>query len=181
MPNNYANDLLAAALKQYPFMRQYNPVVTTGKGPYYAETWPAQETGDASMPRPSDIPIDRNGVQVFQPNSFGPTDLAAEFLHIDPFANATRNQLLQSLTPQQTQTLQRESNDYGESLKAGQTQQKAMQNATDSAMRGYTVGQWPASANAQMRYSQEQLKMLIALQAYMKQGYYPLNYKLPKK
>jgi hypothetical protein len=48
-------------------------------------------------------------------------------------------------------------------------------------MRGYTVGQWPADANARMNYTPQQIGWLDSLRTYMQQGVYPLDYRLPSK
>ena len=167
------NPLLSDAEKRYPFIKQYNPVVTMSPnqgGGDYAETWFQGDTGDKSRPRPSAIPLNRVGIEVYRPDQFGATDLAAEFLHVDPFANQTRRALLQSLSPQQINTLKHAAGDYADTLKYGGTHQKALENAVDSAMRGYTVGQWPDSANAEMKYTPQQLQMLNALRDYMQTG-----------
>lgn len=177
---NFLQELLASAGKQYPFIKQYSPVVTQGHGNGdYAETWPIGEPGDPRAPRPKNIPMDRTGVEVMRPSEFHPSDLAAEFLHVDPFANGSRNILQRLLSPGQQRTLKHSAGDYQDSLNQGTTTDKAMSNAVDSAMRGYTVGQWPAEANAQMHYTPEQMDVLQHLQQYMQQGYYPSNYKLP--
>lgn len=162
--------LLKDAEKTYPFIKQYSPLLSLGRGDGYAETWPATEEGDPSYPRPAEFPIGRTGVQVFRPDAFGPSDLAAEFLHVDPLANQTRSQLLQSLTAQQLDQLKRSSADYTETIRMGEPESKALSNAADSAMRGYTVGQWPAEANAAMGYSPDQKAMLDALKSYMTYG-----------
>lgn len=178
----YANQVLSQAEQQYPFVSQYRPVVTvSNRQGDYAETWPVGETGDPSYPRPGSIPIDRVGVEVMRPKDFGPSDLAAEMLHIDPWANATRGLLGDSLSPVQLAALKRESGDYQQSLQMKLPPQQALNNAVDSAMRGYTVGQWPADANARMGYTPQQLQWLNGLRTYMQQGVYPLDYKLPPK
>jgi hypothetical protein len=174
LPSRY--DLLTAAEKQYPFLAQYNPVVTVSPnqgGGDYAETWFANDPGDKSRRRPKSIPLDRVGVEVYRPNDFGATDLAAEFLHVDPVAHSTRQALLSSLNPQQIETLKHAAGDYADSLKYGETPQKALENAVDSAMRGYTVGQWPDSANAEMHYTKDQRQLLESLKSYMQTGKKP--------
>jgi hypothetical protein len=176
----YANKMLVQAEQQYPFVTQYHPVVTVSKRQGdYAETWPVGETGTPDYPRPASLPIDRVGIEVMRPNAFGATDLAAEMLHIDPWANATRTILGNSLTPAQLGALKKESGDYQQSLREGLSQSKALANGIDSAMRGYTVGQWPADANQRMSYSPQQLDYLNRLRAYMQQGVYPSDYRLP--
>jgi hypothetical protein len=172
-PPSPTEALLQMAEQKYPFINQYNPIVSMSPnagGGDYAETWRINDMGDRSRPRPKAIPPNRIGVEVYRPNDFGPTDLAAEFLHVDPYANATRAALLKSLSPQQIATLKHAAGDYADTLKMGGTEQKAIENSVDSAMRGYTVGQWPADANAEMRYTPQQLQMLDALKRYMETG-----------
>lgn len=176
---DYLTKLLSDAAEQYPFVKQHNPVVVMGqRDGDYAETWWKGDEGDSQYPRPQDIPMDRVGVEVFKPNAFGPSDLAAEMLHVDPIANGTRQQLLNSLSPQQIATLKRASADYKQSIDMGMPEDKAMNNAVDSAMRGYTVGQWPQSANDQMGYTPQQQRQLDSLKSYMTTGVYPSAFNL---
>ena len=177
---DYSSTLLASAKQKYPFISQYNPVVTTGNAPAayandYAETWLPGDAGDAQSPRPSAIPLNGVGVNVYKTDKFGPDDLAAEFLHADPLANQTRSNLLKSMSAAQIQNLKSQSRDYADTINGGESDQKAMQNATDSALRGYTVGQWPAEANAAMRYTPYQTQMLERLKTYMRTGVRPVE------
>jgi len=168
--NPYVDLLVRRAAQAYPFITQYNPLVVTGNGEGYAETWPADEPGAPDWPRPKELPMGRVGVQVFRPNEFGPTDLAAEFLHVDPVAHETRSKLLESMTPAQIEALKSASGDYAMSLRVGQSEDMALQNAVDSALRGYTVGHWPEEANASMGYTKQQKDMLDNLKRYMMTG-----------
>jgi hypothetical protein len=170
--NPYIASLIAKATKDYPFINQHNPFVFMGNDPTrdYAETWPSDEEGTPDRPRPKELPAGRVGVQVFRPNDFGPNDLAAEFLHIDPVANETRASLRASLTPAQIERLKYTSRDYQSTLDRGENEDRAIQNAIDSALRGYTVGQWPAEANTAMGYSPQQLHLLENLKRYMRTG-----------
>ena len=170
--NPYISSLISRAAKEYPFITQHNPFVFMGNDPSrdYAETWPADEEGTPDRPRPKELPAGRIGVQVFRPTDFGPSDLAAEFLHVDPVANETRTSLRASLTPAQIEQLKHASRDYQSTIDRGESEDRAVQNATDSALRGYTVGQWPAEANASMGYSPAQLQMLENLKRYMRTG-----------
>ena len=171
-PGDYSEILLRDAVKQYPFIAKHNPMVALGSGgsENYAETWPADEEGDAANPRPKEFPIGRVGVQVFKPNAFKASDLAAEFLHIDPKANAARDALRKSMSSDQLAKLKKEAADYGESIRSGQSEDRAVQNAIDSALRGYTTGQWPKEANDRMNYSPQQRKILDDLKQYMVTG-----------
>ena len=175
---DYATTLLQDAQAKYAFIKQHNPVVSVAprpdpSGPYandYAETWLPGDSGDAKTPRPANVPLGGVGVQVYRPNAFGPDDLAAEMLHVDPVANQARGQLMQSLSASQMRALKEASDDYAVTLAGGESRQKAMQNALDSALRGYTVGQWPAETNASMRYTPYQLQILNNLKSYMVTG-----------
>lgn len=167
---NAAAALLQAASSRYPFLTKYKPLVSYGSGEGYAETWPIGEEGDEKYKRPQEFPLDRVGVQVFKPDKFGPSDLAAEFLHVDPRANEARSMLLSSLTPQQIIALKRNSGDYAESIRMGLPENRALQNAVDSALRGYTIGQWPEEANRSMGYTPSQMQVLNNLKSYMETG-----------
>ena len=170
---DYASDLLAKATQDYPFVARHNPmvVVNPAEDRGFAETYPVGETG-APLPnggfnKNSALPIDRVGVEVFKPDQFNHHDLAAEMLHIDPMANQTREALVKSWTPDQLKTLKEHALDYQATLDEGRPEEDAIQNATDSALRGYTVGQWPEEINKALAYSPEQLKSLDALKSYM--------------
>ena len=170
----YENDLLDKAVKDYPFVAKHNPmvVVNPAEGRGYAETYPVGETG-APLPKGGfnkhpNLPIDRVGIEVFKPNQFTHHDLAAEMLHIDPVANQTREALLKTWTPKQIEVLKEHALDYQATLDEGRSHKDALQNATDSALRGYTVGQWPEEINKALDYNPKQTKILEQLKSYMK-------------
>ena len=176
---DYAEDLLAQATQAYPFVAKHNPavVVNPAKDKGYAETYPVGETG-APLPgggfsKHSLLPIDRVGVEVFKPDQFTHHDLAAEMLHIDPVANQTREALIKTWSPKQIETLKKHALDYQATLDEGRPEADAIKNATDSALRGYTVGQWPEEINKALSYSPAQLKVLDSLKNYMSTGNEP--------
>jgi hypothetical protein len=164
----YEDELLNKSMEEYPFIRQHNPIVSLGKGFGYAETWPTGEEGASDNPRPKHIPIDRHGITIHKPEEFSHHDLAAELLHVDPIANKTRNELMKSWTPKQLKTLKEHALDWQATLDEGRPEEDAISNATDSALRGYTVGQWPEEVNKKLNYNKEQLKSLENLKNYMK-------------
>ena len=170
----YASDLLAKAQQEYPFIGMNQPVVKVAQGEGYAETWPRGETGAPDAmgrdTRPYDFPMNQLGVTVHQPDKFTSADLAGEVLHVDPYANIVRDKLMQTMTPQQWGTLKNEALDYNESIRQGLSEQRAKENTIDSALRGYTVNQWPESVNQQLNYSPAQLELLNSLKTYMKTG-----------
>jgi len=173
---NEGKSLLSKSLQQYPFVKYQNPVVTVSPRDKqtwgYAETWFPGDKGWQGTPqqgyvaRPSGIPINRVGVDVYQPNQFSPSDLAGEMLHPDKTANQFRQLMLKSLTPRQLSILQ-EQPDYTGSIQGGAPHVEALNNAVDSFMRGYTVGQWPKQAIDEMQLSPEQNKWMQGLKTYM--------------
>jgi hypothetical protein len=170
----YEDDLLDKAVKDYPFVAKHNPmvIVNPAEGRGYAETYPTGETGaplpEGGFNKHPALPIDRIGVEVFKPEQFTHHDLAAEMLHIDPVANQTREALLKTWTPKQIEVLKEHALDYQATLDEGRSHKDALQNATDSALRGYTVGQWPEEINKALNYSPKQTKILEQLKSYMK-------------
>ena len=172
---DYATDLLAQATQEYPFVAKHNPAVVVNpmedKG--YAQTYPIGETGaplpNGGFSKHSSLPIDRVGVEIYKPDEFNHHALAGEMLHIDPVANQARNALLKTWTPSQIKTLKHHALDYDATIKEGRSHADALQNATDSALRGYTVGQWPEEVNKELAYSPKQLKVLESLKTYMTQ------------
>ena len=172
---DYATDLLAQATKTYPFVAKHNPMVVVNpmenKG--FAETYPVGETGaplpEGGFSKHSSLPIDRVGVEVFKPNEFTHHDLAAEMLHIDPIANETRQALIKTWSPEQIETLKHHALDYQATIDEGRSHEDALKNATDSALRGYTVGQWPEEINKALAYNPKQLQALESLKTYMTQ------------
>jgi hypothetical protein len=181
--DDYASNLLSQATQQYPFIAQHNPavVVNPQENKGFAETYPVGEAG-APLPQGGfdkhpDLPIDRVGVEVFKPDQFSAQDLAAEMLHIDPVANQTRESLIKTWSPKQLKALKEHALDYQATLDEGRPEADAIQNATDSALRGYTVGQWPEEVNKALSYRPEQLKMLDSLKNYMTTGEAPKSRK----
>jgi len=172
---DYAENLLAQATQAYPFVAKHNPmvVVNPAEDRGYAETYPVGETGaplpEGGFNKHPDLPIDRVGVEVFKPDQFTHHDLAAEMLHIDPVANQTREALIKTWSPKQIETLKKHALDYDATIAEGRSAADALQNATDSALRGYTVGQWPEEINKALAYSPKQLKVLESLKTYMTQ------------
>ena len=176
---DYSEQLLAEATKAYPFVTKHNPmvVVNPAENRGYAETYPVGETGaplpEGGFSKHSSLPLDRVGVEVFKPDQFTAHDLAAEMLHIDPVANQTRETLIKSWTPKQIETLKKHALDYQATIDEGRSHADALQNATDSALRGYTVGQWSNDVNKALKYSPNQLKALESLKSYMATGQEP--------
>jgi hypothetical protein len=171
-----AKQLLGAAQQQYPYLNQHNfdvtmkPQVTRLLG--HAETFPIGETGSPDWPAPVGSDNNRNRVEIYDPK-FSSSDLAAEGLHVDPYSQQTREALLNSLSSYQVKTLKHNAGDYEMSIKAKQSEQKAMENAVDSALRGHVFNQDQNLVNEGMGYNPKQLKILDALKNYAVTGNKP--------
>lgn len=156
--------------EQYRFLKNLNLKIITNpqEGRGYAETWPANETGAPDYPRPKDIPLNQHGIEIYKPDRFSVHDIAGEGLHIDPVAARVRALITPTLTPEQQRILTKQP-DYA---MGDLPVQRRMQNATDAAMRGYLVNQWPAD-EARNFWNEEQLKHLDQLKEYMVTGVHP--------
>lgn len=154
--------------QQFGFLQNNNvqTVFNPAKGQGYAETWPAAETGDPSWPRPANLPLGVNGVEVKQRN-FTPSDYAGEvFSHIDPRGIGYANQLVQGMSPQQLDALKGQSADYGMSIKMGMPEDAALRNAGMSAVRGSVFGQWPQQAIDALQLTPEQQALMAQAKNY---------------
>lgn len=180
---DYSTNIYDLAKRVYPFVEKHNPMVVVNpmQDRGYAETYPIGETGapleGGGFNKHPSLPLDRVGVEIFKPEEFTAHDLAAEMLHIDPVANKTRDYLMKSWTPKQLEALKEHSLDWQATLDEGRPEKDAIQNATDSALRGYTVGQWPEEINKTLNYTQSQKKALEALKNYMLTGKEPKGFK----
>ena len=166
--------LLNQATKEYPFIAQHNPILRHGAGEGYLETWPAGEGGAPDAmgkdTRPKHFPLSRHGIEIRRPKDITYHDIAGEVLHVDPYANTVRDNLIKLFTPDQLNTLKANAEDYKVSIDQGQSEDYAIRNAADSALRGYTFGQWPEEVNQQMQYNPIQKGLLESLKNYMKTG-----------
>lgn len=169
----YLDQLKNDAQTSYPFIKAHDPVLTIGNGEGYAETWQKDEEGAPDQPRPYELPMDKLGIEIRNPKEFSHHDLAGEVLHADEYANSVRDKLHGSLTDKQKAVLKEEALDYEQSIKEGMSEKDAWRNATDSAMRGYTLNQFPEETNKRINYNAEQLKMLDGLRSYMTTGKKP--------
>lgn len=170
-PGPQEHPVLERARAAYPFINKFNPHVKVNprSDAGYAETFGPDEPGAGKFMRPQEFPMGHTGIEIYRPDKFSEHDLAAEFLHVDPRAHQTRADLLKTFTPRQLKIMQHEP-DYTESIKSGQSRDRAMQNMTDSVMRGYTVGQWPKHVIDDFRFTDKQKGMLDGLKRYMTTG-----------
>jgi hypothetical protein len=158
---------LSQAETKYPFLKQHNMIVLmrpNEKAEDFAETYPAHDQEqDPNAPRPTEIPMDRHGVEIYKPNDFSVDDLAGEALHFDPQAQAVAKRFQDSLTDDQKERVQ----------ETGDFQQKNIdvahqwKSGIDSVIRGYAVGQWPKDALDDFGFTPAQKADLDSLKQYM--------------
>lgn len=168
---NYA--ILADAQRDFPFINKHNPhiKVSPGTDRNYAETFGPDEEGSKEFPRPKEFPYGATGIEVYKPEQFTPADYAAEFLHVDPFANKTREQMIRLYTPEQRELMKR-GGDYQETIARNLGERKALENATDALLRAYSVQnhpshQWHKDELYDLNFTPEQLKVLDNLKTYV--------------
>ena len=177
--NPYIDSLMRKATEEYPFISQHKPVVITnaGQGEGFAETYPPEETGrpleGGGFSRPKELPMGQIGIEIYRPDAFTHHDLAGEVLHVDPYSREISDKLAKTWTPAQLKTLREHALDYDATLAEGRPEADAIRNATDSALRGYVVGQWPEEVNTSLQYAPVQRALLESLKNYTKTGKKP--------
>jgi hypothetical protein len=174
--NPYIDSLMRKALQDYPFLNQHKPVVITnaGKGEGFAETYPPEETGrpmgDGTFSRPKELPMGQLGIEIYRPDAFTHHDLAGEVLHVDPYSREISDKLAKTWSPEQLKNLREHALDYEATIAEGRPEADAVRNATDSAVRGYVVNQWPEEVNTSFGYQPVQRALLESLKNYTKTG-----------
>ena len=177
--NPYIDSLMRKATEEYPFISQHKPVVITNpdQGFGFAQTYPPEETGkplgDGTFSRPKELPMGQLGIEIYRPNEFNHHALAGEVMHVDPYAREISDKLAATFDPRQLKLLKHQALDYEQSLKTGQDEKRAIQNATDAAVRGYVVKQWPEEVNQEFEYNPVQKALLESLKSYAKTGKKP--------
>jgi hypothetical protein len=135
------------------------------------EFWPPGEPGAASAPRPSRIPFDKPGVQLFGDKA-KPLDIAGDIVsHYgvknDPNLKAYYDQFISLMTPQQKAGLRE---GYERLRKKGEKRsfdQWAQASGLPTAFRGYPFKQWPESYNETF-YTPEQRATLDEMMRYIR-------------
>lgn len=148
LPGVDVGAIVSGATQKYGFLKNNSvqAIVNLKQGEGYAETWPASEPGAPDWPRPKNLPMGTNGVEI-KAKDFGPEDYAAEvFSHVDPVGIKAADAFTRSLSKDQIAKLKAESRDYEMSKKMGMSEDLALRNAGMAAVRGYVFGQWPEAA-----------------------------------
>lgn len=163
------------AQQQFPILRDLGIVYKSRPGAGAGnklEFWPRGEGGGDTSPRPRDIPIDKPGVEIYDP-SVGPLDVLGDIvshhlIHSDPTVSRSYKNFEQSLTPDQKKRL---SEQYEHAKKnAGETRDyKAWETSSGlpAYFRGYPFKQWPDEFN-ERAYTPDQRKSLDEMMNYLR-------------
>jgi hypothetical protein len=159
-------------MQQYPALANQDVSFKNsfGRGPGYLEFWPPGETGDPQLQRPTDFPINKPGVEVFDPKT-RPIDVLGDvvshhMVNIDPNIKSTYNTFVSSLTPDQHQRLQEQ---YSYAQK-NQGEQRPFDMWKQSSgmpayFRGYAFDQWP---HPEEMYTPQQRGMFDSMMSYLR-------------
>ena len=170
-----AGNLWEQAQEMYPYIAG-DPVMykeSFGKGEgRYLEHWPANEEGDESSPRPKEFPIDKVGLEIYDPKT-KPSDLAADYVshslvNTDPELKKYYAQFQETL--KEPGARKRLAEQYGHAVNnEGESRDYntwLQSTGIPAYFRGYTFNQWPDEFN-QQAYTGKQKKLLDEVKAYL--------------
>lgn len=174
MPPGRPTDLLGLARQQYPSIfdnLNMGFVNTPGQGGgNMLESWPAGEPGSPDYQRPSQLPLDQFGVQVFDQNTT-PRDLAADVVsHLlvktDPTLKKDYQAFAKTFSSPEGQDRLRQDYLYA---RQNEGERRPMNDWADinripAYMRAYVFSQWP---NAEKAFSPEQKAILDRIKTYV--------------
>lgn len=176
--------LMDQAQSQYPILKglglnyKYSP----GAQPYMLESWPANETGSSSYPRPKEFPMNSFGVEVYDPKT-RPIDILGDvvshhLINTHPVVQQYYNDFKQSLTGDQKARLQSQ---YQWAQKNEGEKRPYKEWAESSGIpayfRGYPFQQWE---NASSMYTPDQMDALDEMMKGLR-GEIPFQVKKSKK
>ncbi len=117
--NKRIQDILAKAKDEYKFIPKNMQAVANRKDvdKYgHLESYAAGEQGTLEYPRPTSLPLDVHGLEVYNIDGVHQRDIAGDKMHTDGIANDTRHVLNNSLSGSQLDTLYKTSKDYQYSI-----------------------------------------------------------------
>lgn len=163
-----AQDVLGQAKKAYPYLANSGLVGISGQdgGTRKLEYWPRGEPGNAQYPRPSGIPMNSVGVELFDKN-VSPKDILADYVSHEA---VTSDPKLQALYQEFAATVPEETmRKRYEYHKANLGEQRDFETWKERSgmpeyFRGYTFDQWP---DARRFYSPQQLQKLDQVRQYL--------------
>lgn len=173
-PQGRPTDLLGLARQMYPSIfdnLNIGLVNSPGQGGgNMLESWPVGEPGAADYQRPSQLPIDQFGVQVFDQNTT-PRDLAADVVshyavQNDPALSGDYQAFAKTFGTPEGQDRLRQDYSYARQNEGERRPMNdwASIDRIPAYMRAYVFSQWP---NADKAFSPEQKVILDRIKAYV--------------
>ena len=164
------------AVEMYPRIKdipvQYKESISNDPKLPYLEFWPKDEPGSKLRPRPTDLPIDKYGVEVYKQDT-RPEDVAADIvshhmMNSDPTIKRIYSQFEKSMTDSQKSKLKDQYVHYITKEKEPEEKTPTFQEWKNRSgipawFRGYTFGQWPKDD-----YTTNQIKLLDKAINYLK-------------
>lgn len=186
VPNPPAQNLLQQAQSQYPVLKgqDYGYVENFKPNSGFLEHWDPGDPGEApnsptslNALRPSQIPLDKHGLEIRDPNT-RPIDILGDIAshHLrftDPVVKKSYEDLQKSISPDQERILQ----DQYQYAQKNEGETGSYDDWKDRAgmpgfFRGYTFQQWPQDFNDKV-YTPQQKSNLDGLMGYLKSGKAP--------
>jgi hypothetical protein len=167
--------LLQRAKQQFPMLNQMQLGYKNTPGKYteggnQLESWPAGEPGTPDRPRPQDFPLNRFGIENYNPHT-RPIDLMGDVAshqlrYTDPLVKRTYEQFEASLTPEQNSRLKAQYQDA--KTQEGETrsfEQWREHTGLPAYFRGYAFQQWD---QPERLYTQEQRRSFDQMMGYLR-------------
>jgi hypothetical protein len=175
-PAPAAASVFDQAVSQYPIIGKAGVVgvVTPRENSGYLEFYAPGETGSEDAPRPSTLPVDKPGVEIYSDKTT-PLDVLGDvtshhLIHTDPTVKKYYQDFVASMTPNQQKHLQEQyvyaQQNEGETRPYAQWLETA---GLPGALRGYAFKQWPDEFNQQF-YTPEQRQHLDGMMQYLTGG-----------
>jgi hypothetical protein len=165
-------DAIKQAQSDYPYLANSGLVATysgKGGGKRKLEYWPRGEPGNARTPRPSSIPIDKAGVEIFD-RDVSPKDILADYVSHEAVTSDPRlRQLYSEFQATVPDATMRERYEYHRKNLGEDRDYETWRERTGMPeyFRGYTFDQWQ---DAKRFYSPEQLRKLDEIRSYIGVG-----------
>ncbi len=177
LPRPRQDALMGMAKQEFPVLNnsdvgyKYSP----GRAPFMMESWmPGMQTSIPGVDRPSEIPTNKMGVEVFDPKA-RPIDIMGDvashhLVNSDPNVAAIYQNFQKSLQPWQHDILRNQYDYATNQTDAPETrsfEQWRDVSGLPAYFRGYAFDQWPTEFNDKA-YTPEQKQMLDGMMSYLR-------------
>jgi hypothetical protein len=170
-----APNVFAQAQQQYPILNNRDILYkfSPSQRPEQLEAWPPQETGTPDSPRPSEFPVGKYGIEVYNPQT-RPIDILGDvvshfLVNTDPRIKDYYSRFSASISPQQEARL-RDQYQWSRLHEGERRTYDEWRSASGlpAYFRGYPFQQWSPEF-VQGAYTPEQRSMLDDMMNYLRQ------------